>query len=257
MTCSIPTTNEISKLLRNSDVPLALVTGASGGVGKCCAKALADIGYATLVVGRSGEKIRKLVDEINNDFGATRPSVGFEADLSDRKDIKRLLTEVECLKVPEVFIYAAGVTSNCTERFDDTELEEVLAVNTLAPIYLTRGIISLMERNEKGYIINIASRAGLVGFSDKGIYGASKAATLRFFDALYAKNLGTDIRITSICPGWINTPMAVSGGCQRNPEEILQPEDVSSSIAWLVSSPSRIRIRELVVEAGGRISASM
>jgi 3-oxoacyl-[acyl-carrier protein] reductase len=255
MTRSIPTTDEISTLLSNSSAPLALVTGASGGVGRCCAKALADIGYATVIVGRSASKLRALADEINAGPRGT-PCIALEADLLDREGIRLLLAQIEAIRAPDVFVSAAGITSNCTDRFDDEHLDEVIALNVLAPMYLTRGIIALMEIAKRGYIINIASRAGLVGFSDKGIYGASKAATLRFFDALYAKNLDTGIRLTSICPGWINTPMASVGGCQKRPEEILQPEDISSAVVWLVSSPSRVRIRELVVEAGGSAASA-
>lgn len=107
------------------------------------------------------------------------------------------------------------MTSTRTDRFTDAELDEAMALNALAPIQLARGIIAMMENANRGYIINIASRAGLVGFSDKGIYGASKAAAIRFFDAVYAKYLDSGVRVTSICPGWINTPMATAGGCEK------------------------------------------
>ncbi|HIC7214490.1 SDR family NAD(P)-dependent oxidoreductase [Burkholderia stabilis] len=256
MTHFIQATNETRRSQSGSDAPLALITGASGGVGGSCAKALAEIGYATLVVGRRAEELRTVTDDINLRFGDSRPCTGFQADLAKREDIKALLARVESLKAPEIFISAAGVTSNSTARFDDDELDEVMAINALAPIYLARGIVGLMEKADKGYIINIASRAGIQGFSDKGLYGASKAATIRYFDALYAGNLNTNIRVTSICPGWINTRMATAGGCRKEPDEILQPDDISTAIVWLVSSPSRIRIRELVVEAGGRVEAA-
>jgi NAD(P)-dependent dehydrogenase (short-subunit alcohol dehydrogenase family) len=182
------------------------------------------------------------------------PCIALPADLKDRQAIRHLLARIETVGVPDVFISAAGMTSNSTDRFTDAELDETVALNVLAPMHLTRGIIALMEKSNQGYIINIASRAGLVGFSDKGVYGASKAATIRFFDAAYAKYLDSGVRVTSICPGWINTPLATAGGCKKEPEDILQPQDISSLIVWLVSSNPRVRIRELTVEAGGSMT---
>ncbi|NBI46333.1 SDR family NAD(P)-dependent oxidoreductase [Burkholderia gladioli] len=244
-----PATNELSPAPA-CPPRLALITGASGGVGRCCAKALADIGYATIVVGRDPDRLAALVGEIEA-LPRAMPCIALAADLKDREAIRGLLARIATLGVPEVFISAAGMTSTRTDRFTDAELDEAMALNALAPIQLARGIIAMMENANRGYIINIASRAGLVGFSDKGIYGASKAAAIRFFDAVYAKYLDSGVRVTSICPGWINTPMATAGGCEKKPEDLLQPQDISSLIAWLVSSNPRVRIRELTVEAGG------
>ncbi|MFM0047360.1 SDR family NAD(P)-dependent oxidoreductase [Paraburkholderia sediminicola] len=249
---STQTTNEFQCIQRSFDAPLALVTGASGGIGGCCAKTLAGLGYATLIVGRSLRDLGTVADDINNRFGDTHPCFVYRADLANRQEVALLLTHLESFKAPEVFVSAAGVTSNSTETFDEHELDEVFAVNTIAPMYLARGILPLMENGKGGYIINIASRAGVLAFSDKGVYGASKASTIRYFDALYVKSLNSDIRVTSICPGWVNTPMAKAGGCTKPSDDLLQPDDISAAIGWLVSSPSRVRIRELVIEAGGK-----
>lgn len=255
MTRSMPTRNDAEVLLNNRSEPWALVTGASGGVGGSCARALADAGYATIVVGRNADRLRALAEEVNAGSGHAR-CVPIEANLVDREDLRRLLARLEAMRAPDVFVSAAGMTSNSTVHFADDHLDELLALNVRVPMHLSRGVITLMEKERRGYIINVASRAGLVGFSDKGIYGASKAATVRFFDALYTKYLDSDIRVTSICPGWINTPMAVAGGCRKQPEEMLQPEDIAAATVWLLSLPSRVRIRELVVEAGGTTAST-
>jgi len=231
--------------------PVALITGATGGVGRRCTLALAEAGYETVIVGRDTDGLKSLADEA---WRASRQRLRgsiVRADLVDKNDLEALCLDLERRGKIDVFLSAAGITSNNTAEFEDDELERVMALNVFAPMFIARRVVPLMKQANKGYILNLCSRAAIVGFADKGVYGASKAAALRFFDSLYAGTLETGIRATSICPGWINTRMAVAGGSKKAPDEMLQADDISSLVTWLVATPARVRIREIVVEAGG------
>lgn len=229
-------------------VPVAVVTGASGGVGAACARMLAKQGYACLLLGRRQRRLAELADEIQAETKGSVPACGLAVDLSVPGDIEQLSRDIHGLHSVGVLVLAAGITSGKTAVFEDAELQRILQVNLIAPMLCARHLLPLLNRSPDPYIINIASRAGLIGFEDRGLYGASKAAGIRYFDSLRAQAQGSGLRVTSICPGWVNTPMAAEGGCTLPPDKILQPDDVAAAVQWLICSPTRLVVRDLVLE---------
>ncbi|WP_414041540.1 SDR family NAD(P)-dependent oxidoreductase [Acidithiobacillus sp. M4-SHS-6] len=228
-------------------IPVAIVVGASGGVGASCARMLSKRGRATLLLGRSESKLIKLADELRQSGDA--PSMAYRLDLCNPAEIEKLAKKLELLETANVLIFAAGITSNKTLNVDFDELQQVLNTNLVSTMWCAKHLVPALQRSRNSYIINIASRAGVYGFADKGVYGASKAATMRYLDSLRAEIQSKDMRVTSICPGWINTPMATRGGCKLAMDEILQPEDISSMVEWLLFSPLRVVVRDVILES--------
>lgn len=226
--------------------PVAILFGASGGVGRSCARMLTRRGFATVLTGRTEQTLKAEAAKLSGMGGP--PSLPYALDLCDPSAIQTLAIELNPLNTVSVIILSAGITSNETTDMEFEEVQRVIATNLVSVMWCAKHFVPLLRRGSNSYVINIASRAGLIGFAGKGLYGASKAATIRFMDSLRSELEPDGIRVTSICPGWINTPMASAGGCLRDPEEILQPDDVTSIIEWLLASPARIVVRDITLE---------
>ncbi len=229
-------------------MPVAILTGATGGIGAACGRMLARKEYATVLLGRNEDQLAVLQNELTMLTEGSVPCCGYAIDLRDEGAINELVQALASLTSLRLAILAAGITNNQTLQFTEEELRAVFEINTLVPMRMAKHLVPIMLRTKHPYLINIASRAGLIGFADKGVYGASKAAGIRYFDSLQAEHVDTGLRVTSICPSWVNTPMALRGGCQRDGDDILQPEDIAGTVDWLISSPPRMLVRDITIE---------
>lgn len=226
--------------------PVAIVFGASGGLGSACARMLARRGYATVLTGRNRKALEACASAVRS--AGSAPSLAYPLDLCNPAAIQALAAELKNLNTLSTLIFSAGVTSNETTEMDLAEVHRVLTTNLVSVMWCVKHFVPQLRGASNPYVINVASRAGMIGFAGKGLYGASKAATIRFLDSLRAELEPDGVRVTSICPGWINTPMASVGGCHLDPEDILQPEDVTSMIEWLLTSPQRMVVRDITLE---------
>ena len=183
----------------------AVITGASSGIGREFARRLAAEGYNLILVARRTERLMQLAKEVEA-FGAK--AVLVSADLSKLKDCKKVMEEVDKHKTL-VFINNAGFSDCGSFTESDFEKEfEMIDVNVKAVHYLTKSILKIFQKRNQGYILNVASSAGLI---PAGPYMATYYATKAYVTSLTRaiatelKEQGSRVYIGCLCPGPVDT----------------------------------------------------
>jgi len=185
---------------------VAIVTGASGGIGEAIAREFIKRGLRVALVARSAAKLSALAEELNRS-SAAEVAVPFPLDVTDRAALSALAQSVkDSFGRLDFVVNNAGVNRRgpVTERSAE-ELVEIIETNLVAPVCLSRAALPLLERG--GAIINVASLAGKVPISDEAAYSASKTGLRAFARALDIElaEHGRDIRVHTICPGPVDT----------------------------------------------------
>ena len=180
---------------------LALVTGASSGIGEMFATVLAERGLDLVVTARSDGRLRELAADLAARHGVRVHVVPL--DLAERGAPERLQTATERLGLrPDLLVNNAGLGSLGT--FAETELERHLALlrlNVEALVALTRLYLPPMLARRAGAIVNVSSTAGFQPIPHFALYGASKAFVTSFTTALWAECRGSGVRVTAVAPG--------------------------------------------------------
>lgn len=184
-----------------SQRPIALVTGASSGIGREFARILAANGYDLFVVARRLDRLTALADELKQKHGTMVWTL--QMDLRQADTPERILQEVEKVGRPiEVLINDAGLGHAGT--FADmpwNEIEEQMKVNMFALANLTRLVLPKMLARKQGRILNVGSVAGYLPGPGMAIYYATKAFVISLTEALWQETQGTGVTVTCLCPG--------------------------------------------------------
>ncbi len=183
--------------------PWALVTGASAGIGSEFCRQLAEKGYQLVLVARRADRLQQIADEVKTSHGTN--SLIITADLSQRtasQDIVKRLEEENV--VVEYLVNNAGYGLPGSYHVPDwQEHADFIQVMVTAVCELTWRLLPGMRERGHGYIVNVASFAGLIPSSaGHTLYGASKSFLIKFSESLALENEDTSIRITALCPGF-------------------------------------------------------
>ena len=180
----------------------AVVTGASSGLGREFALALAARGHPVLAVARRGERLRELADEVGARGGRLEPLV---ADLSTTAGVEALLVRAAQLEL-ELLVNNAGVATYGPFGASQVERDrELLRLNVEAIVALTGGLLPALLARGHGGIINVASQMAFQPMPYFAAYAASKAFVLSFSEALAEELRGTGVRVTAVAPGFAST----------------------------------------------------
>lgn len=184
-----------------ADSKVALITGASSGIGAEYARKLAQRGYDLIIHGRRVEKLQSLADEIKTKYNV---NVQIEtAELTNREDLNRLAEIIKNTENLEMLVNNAGFGGR--ERFHLEELEnnlDMLNVHLTATIILTHAAIPKMLRQSRGYIINVSSVAGFFAAPRSSMYCATKSFLNTFSESLYLDLKNTGVMVQTVCPGF-------------------------------------------------------
>ena len=185
----------------NSNGQVAVVTGASAGIGRTVAIRLADNGFRVVLAARSRDRLLECHSQIE---GAGGTSVTVCCDVSDPNDLTELTGRtLEHFGRIDVLINNAGV--ECFERFETIEFEQILEtieINLTGAILLTRLVLPTMLKQKSGCIINMSSTAGKHCPAYGAVYGATKSALIGFTEGLRGEYLDRGISSTAVCPGF-------------------------------------------------------
>ncbi len=227
--------------------PIALVTGATEGIGRATALALGRHGYAVGVTARTGEKVEALVAELAQ---AGVRAAGCPADVGDPAEVEALVAHLtEALGPIDTLINNAGIL--IPRPLLETTVEEwdaTFQTNVRGLFLVTRAVLPGMIERGRGDVVNLASLAGKNGVAGATAYSASKHAVLGFSRSLLLEVRKHGLRVIAVCPGSVDTPM-MRGQSSLRPDfdRILRPEDVAEAILGALGLPRRATVSELDV----------
>ncbi len=236
---------------------VALVTGASRGIGRAIALQLAKNGAAVAGVARSLSGLEATLNAIREAGGTAE---GFAANVGDPADVKRVVEEVEAkFSKVHVLVNNAGVTRDgLMLRMEDDAWDEVIDINLKGTFLFVRAVGALMIRQRYGRIINISSVSGIRGNPGQANYSASKAGVIGFSQTVARELAARNITVNVVAPGFITTDMTdvlpdklKAEVKDRVPLKRLgQPEDIADLVTYL-SSPSASYITGQVIAVDG------
>ena len=182
---------------------VALVAGGVGGVGRAVALHLVEAGFRVALLGRRAEPLQKAVARLPGSQLAVR------ADVTDRGEVRRAIAETtETWGPPVVLINAVGVApSGPLLPADDQTWTSTLAINVTGAWHLATEVLPGMKTTGRGFIGHVASTAALQGYAYVAAYVASKHALLGLSRALVEDLRKTPVRVGTVCPGFLDTPM--------------------------------------------------
>lgn len=227
---------------------IAVITGAGKGIGEAVAYGLANMGFQTVLIGRKAEDLERVTRNIRNDGGLS-PSVRL-LDITDTDKMKAVVQAIIAdFGRIDVLVNNAGIYADGTLDISDTDFRAMIETNLLAQFNLTKTIVPQMKKQKMGYVFNVVSRSGKVGFAGSGGYSASKFAMLGFSESLYRELTPQGIKVTALCPGWVNTQMAFDAGTPLSAEEMIEPEDLFRTVKYLLELSPAACVKEVVIES--------
>ena len=234
-----------------NQVPVAIVTGGSRGIGKAVADECMSLGYRVVLVARSPrnlEQARCELAEKHAPDAAHQPDVE-AVDVADATAVQAAAANIlgRYGRV-DLLVNAAGVSIPGTFDLDSETFTRLFEINLRAPFLFMQAVLPHMVAQGGGRVVNIASRNGKVAVAGLGGYSASKYGLVGLSEAAYRDYASKGVAVTTICPGWVNTEMAANEGPSLRPEEMIQPEDVAKTVRWLLEMSPSVSVMEVMLE---------
>lgn len=225
----------------------ALITGASSGIGRATALALADVGYDILLVARDRTKLGSVAAEVET---RGRNATLLSLDLSQVSTIQETLKAWIGDDGLDVLVNNAGI--GYTGRLSDMPLadwQQVMDINLGSVFECTRAVLPTMRKAGSGTIVNIASVAAYNAFPDWGAYGVSKAALVSLSKAFAAEERQHGIRVSVVSPGAVNTPIwdTETVDADFDKSKMMTAEMVAQAIANVILMPQAAVVEEITL----------
>lgn len=224
---------------------VAVVTGASSGIGEAVARRLASEGVKVVLAARREDRLQTLAAEIRAAGGSVLP---VPTDVRQKGDIDRLVAvTLENWGRLDILFNSAGVSfDRPLVKMDPEQVREEIEVNLLAVIACSQAALRPMLKARAGHIVNVASIAGLIGLPGASVYNASKFGVIGFSEGLGREVKRFGVQISAFCPGFVATdlsPRLKNGresqpGTQRLPG-VMDLGYVAERAVWLIQHPRR------------------
>ena len=236
-----------------SKFQIAIITGAGRGIGRVVAIGLAQEGYVPILISRSTDQLKSVANEIMKLTNNIKPEI-CPLNIGDHDKITEIVSEIkEKYKRIDILVNNAGKWIRGSLDISKKDFYKVLDINLIAPYLFINEIVPIMKEQKAGYIFNIASRAGKIGYVDTGIYSASKFGLAGLSESLYKRLAPFGIKVTAICPGLVDTKMASEVATKFSSEEMIQPIDIMETIRWLLKLSVSTYVKDVVIECKRQI----
>jgi short-subunit dehydrogenase len=228
-----------------SQKPVALITGASRGIGRAIAHRLAKEGYDLALIARNKNSLDGLVQKVQELYGIK--AFALAIDLENLKAIPQAVNDIlrQCGRI-DVIVNNAGINVSGTLSATDDDFLRCFTVNVAAPRAIIKALQPHLESRGSGNIINVSSISGLIGFPEGGAYGSTKRALLGLNESLFNELVPKGIKVTALCPSWVDTDMASYAGFSGS--LMIQPEDMAETVVFLTRLSPQACIREIRVD---------
>ena len=241
------------------------VTGASSGIGLATARAFAMQGARILLCARRQDRLTELTQQLAG--LPTQPDVhAFKLDVRDGVAVKETLAGLpEEWQAIDILVNNAGLSRGLTKLYEDDpqNWEEMIDTNVKGLLYVTRAIVPGMVKRNVGHVVNIGSIAGHQTYPNGSVYCATKAGERAISDGLRLDLIGTDVRVTSIDPGMVETEFSevrFRGDVERAAKvyqnlRVLSAEDIAETIVWVTSRPAHVHVQTILLTGIDQASA--
>ncbi len=235
---------------------LALITGASAGIGEACARRFAAEGAHLILWARRSDRLERLAEALT-----AVHSVRVETDEVDVRERQRVNEAAAGLidngRVPDLLVNNAGLASGLAkiQDGDPADWDRMLDTNVKGLLNVTRALLPCMIRRGRGHIVNIGSTAGHQVYPMGNVYNASKFAVRALTEGMNLDVAGTPIRVSSVDPGFVKTEFSFVRfhGDEERAESVyrgfqpLAPEDVADAVFYVVNAPDHVNVADLVL----------
>lgn len=213
---------------------VALLTGATKGIGKAIARKLAENEYNLFVVGRNVQQLEQTKEELEA-YGVCCHCL--VADLS-QADAPEMVV-AECMKAYErldLVINNAGLANSLSVSETPVDLwDSIFAVNARAPFFICKAAVPFLKKSTNAIVVNIGSVVGFKGYANQAAYASSKHA-LTGFTKVFAKEVQQDgIRVHLISPGGVNTEMVREMRPDIDTDNLIQPEEIADLVEFIIT----------------------
>ena len=241
--------------MNNLKNKLALITGATSGIGKACAIELAKMGVNLILTGRRRDKLKELKKEILENYDI-KINI-FPLDVTDQQDVEKKLSHSLIKQNIDILINNAGLALGI-EKIDEGLLsnwENMIDTNIKGLLYVSRVIIPHMRENNSGHIINIGSIAGQMNYPGGNVYSATKSAVHALSDSMNIDLVGTNIRVSNIAPGAVETEFSDVrfDGDKEKANAVykgytpLSAKDIADLIVYVLNAPEHVNIQQTLI----------
>ena len=244
---------------------IALITGATAGIGKACAIKFAQNNYSVIITGRRKEKLENLAREITQEYGALALTLNF--DIRNHSEVVKAINKIpESWHGIDVLVNNAGLASGLgsIDEGNIDDWERMIDTNIKGLLYMSRYIIPFMVKNNNGHVINIGSIAGREAYPGGNVYNATKFAVEGLTKAMRIDLFEKGIKVSEVAPGLVESEFSMvrfKGNKKRASKvyqgyQPLMPEDVADACYYVASLPPHVNISELLIMPAAQASAT-
>ncbi|MFC7060377.1 SDR family oxidoreductase [Halobacillus seohaensis] len=233
---------------------VAIITGASSGIGKAIAKELANKGANVVLAARRSEKLQQLATTIQEKYAVK--AIVIESDVTNRSDVENLVQQTKKdLGRVDIYVNNAGVMLLSFLKNDHIdEWEQMVDVNIKGVLYGIHAVLPTMIEQEAGHIVNVSSVAGHEVFPSSTVYSATKYAVKALSMGMEKELSRSGVRVTNVSPGAVETELTehITDGDvidmfkDRNMTP-LESDDIASAVAYALTQPETVNVNEVIV----------
>ncbi|MFT4072416.1 MAG: SDR family oxidoreductase [Dysgonamonadaceae bacterium] len=245
---------------------IALITGASSGIGEATAYRLAKENYDLIVTARRAEKIGELKNYLEDKYGIRVLPLCF--DVRNQEEVSAHLGNLPGdWKNIDLLVNNAGLASGLTplQDGDIEDWEKMIDTNIKGLLYVTRAIAPGMKERRKGHIVNLSSIAGKEAYPNGNVYCGTKHAVEAIGKGMRMDLLPYGVKVTQICPGAVETEFSIVRfhGDKERADKVyqgfqpLRPEDIADAICYVVSLPAHVCINDMLIMPTAQANATL
>lgn len=237
------------------DGKVAIITGASSGIGQATALSLAAEGAYVVLVARRSDRLETLAKKIVEDGGQ---ALSIVADVTNETQVREMVSKVDAKwGHVDILINNAGIMLlGLIDGADTEDWRRMVNINVLGLMYATHAVLPLMKAQGEGHIVNLSSIAGRRADAGFGVYCATKFGVVAFSEALRQEVYKNNIRVTLIEPGIVATELTnhITNSAFKEQAETfyqsitaLQSEDIAAAIVYALTQPPHVNVNEILI----------